>query len=207
MRTVHHVAELPPDDEPIPLGEPIRNAELIVLREDGREANAGEEGEVHVRGAVVFKGYWGDPEQTARVLVPDPRDPHRVDPLFRSGDMVRRDEDDRLVFVGRRDQQIKSRGFRIELGEVESALSSHPAVSEAAAVAVPHPEWQTVIVGFVRLKAEGAQEADLKAHVADRLPRYMVPERIETVDEMPRTSTGKIDRPTLAASGTLDDIQ
>jgi acyl-coenzyme A synthetase/AMP-(fatty) acid ligase len=118
--------------------------------------------------------------------------------VYRTGDLVRLRPDGNYDFLGRRDHQIKSRGYRIELGEIEIVVSAHPSVAEAVAVAVPHEEWGTAITVFVVTRdGSGLTSAEVKRHVAGRLPRYMVPAQVEVVPSLPRTSTGKIDRPSL----------
>ena len=106
--------------------------------------------------------------------------------------------DGNLRFLGRRDNQIKSRGYRIELGEIETALNAHAGVIESAVVAVPDPMVTNRIVAFAVAGPEIDGSA-LAAHCAERLPIYMVPERFELVDQLPRTSTDKIDRQVLKA--------
>lgn len=201
--SVQHVDELPEGDAPVPLGRSIDNVQVLVLREDGTPAEAGEEGEVHVRGSAVFKGYWGDPELTASVLVPNPVEPEAGELVYRSGDMVRVRSDGNLEFLGRRDQRTKSRGYRIELGEIESILNAHPSVGEAVVLAVPHPEWENVIVAYVTPR-EGLTLTltQVRTDLALRLPMYMLPERVEIVSQLPRTSTGKVDRQRLLREQT-----
>jgi acyl-coenzyme A synthetase/AMP-(fatty) acid ligase len=133
------------------------------------------------------------------VLVPDPLGRNFPDLVYRTGDRVRLRADGDYDFLGRRDHQIKSRGYRIELGEIEAALAAHQSVALGVAVAIPHEEWGKAIVAFVVAKeGEPVSEGDLRRHVGRRLPRYMVPARILLMDELPRTSTGKIDRQVLA---------
>jgi amino acid adenylation domain-containing protein len=193
------VEDLPEDDRPIPIGRACENTETFVLLEDGSVGGVGEEGELLVRGPTVMKGYWNRPERTARSLTPDPRAGQLGDPVYRTGDMVRLRPDGGYDFLGRRDHQIKSRGYRIELGEVEAALHTHPGLMAAVAMAVPHEEWGNAILAFV-VPREGQDltESALKRHVAQRLPRYMVPHKVHLVDDLPRTSTGKIDRQWLS---------
>ena len=197
--TYHVVGDLPEDDRPIPIGRACGNTDVFALRDEGGVAGVGEEGELYVRGSTVMKGYWGRPERTSEVLVPNPLAPNHGDAVYRTGDLVRLRPDGDYDFLGRRDHQIKSRGYRIELGEVEAALNAHPDLAEAVAVAVPHQDWGSAIVVYVAPAAgirPGA--ADLKRHLVERVPRYMLPWRIEVVDELPRTSTGKVDRAVLA---------
>jgi L-proline---[L-prolyl-carrier protein] ligase len=193
--TYHRLVSLPDDDRTIPIGRACGNTEVFAMKEEGAVAGVGEEGELFVRGSTVMRGYWGAPERTAEALVPDPRGTGLPEPAYRTGDLVKLRPDGEYDFLGRRDHQIKSRGYRIELGEVEAALNSHPGLGEAVAVAVPHEAWGTAIVAYVS-PAAGATVtvSQVKRHVAARLPRYMVPARVEIVGALPRTSTGKIDR-------------
>jgi len=196
--TYYQVKELPEDDRTIPIGRACENTEVFAIREDGAVSGVGEEGELCVRGPTVMKGYWKRAERTAEILVTDPRSGSLGDPVYRTGDIVRLRQDGDYDFLGRRDHQIKSRGYRIELGEIEAALNAHPSVLVGVAVAVPHDEWGTEVIAFVALRdGEVLSEKDLRRHVARRLPRYMVPTQLEIVDELPRTSTGKIDRQRL----------
>src|SRR5439155_12810242 len=151
--------------------------------EDGRVARVGEEGELFVRGPTVMKGYWGRPERTAEVLLADPRPGAGGDPVYRTGDLVRLRPDGDYDFLGRRDHQIKSRGYRIELGEIEAAMNAHPSLAEAVAVAVPHDEWGKAIVACVVVReGEAVSVTEIKRHLVARVPRYMIPARIEFRD-------------------------
>jgi L-proline---[L-prolyl-carrier protein] ligase len=145
----------------------------------------------------VMQGYLGDPEKTAERLVPDPLGDVLHQPTYRTGDLVMLAETGSYRFLGRRDEQIKSRGYRIELGEIETAIYAHPAVSECAVVAVPDELVSNRLLAFVSLR-EPLEAAALAGFCAERLPHYMVPERFEFADELPRTSTGKVDRRSLA---------
>ena len=196
--TYHKVEDLPDDDRTIPIGRACGNSEVFALTASGTRAGVGEEGELLVRGSTVMKGYWGRPERTADVLVPNPLSPELPDLVYRTGDLVRLRPDDAYDFLGRRDHQIKSRGYRIELGDIEAALSAHPELLEAVAVPVPHPEWGTSVVAFVVPRdGHSPTETQVKRHVAERLPRYMVPARVEVLDSLPRTANGKVDRQKL----------
>jgi acyl-coenzyme A synthetase/AMP-(fatty) acid ligase len=141
----------------------------------------------------VMQGYWGDPERTSRVLLPNPLDPQLRDPVYRTGDLVVEQEDGHYRFLGRRDAQIKSRGYRIELGDVEAALLTHPGVVEAAVTAVPDELVTNRIKAHVVVR-EGVGQADLIRFCGERIPRYMVPEIFEFRGALPKTSTGKVDR-------------
>lgn len=205
--TAYQVPELPLDlTEPIPIGAAIANTEVFAVTEDGSLAGAGDVGELYVRGGGVMHGYWGDPERTNRVLVPHPFRHDGRDAVYRTGDIVRLGADGVYHLLGRMDSQIKSRGYRIELGEVEAALLAHPSVVECAVAAVPDELITNRIVAHV-VAGDGVGASDLIRFCSDRIPRYMVPESIELTDRLPRTSTGKVDRRTLALAGGPDGGQ
>jgi L-proline---[L-prolyl-carrier protein] ligase len=200
--TYFRVDALPEDHVSIPIGRACGNTEVFALTEDGRVADVGEEGELYVRGTAVMDGYWGHPRLSADVLMPDPRGEPRQS-VYRTGDLVRLRDDGDYEFLGRRDHQIKSRGYRIELGDIEAALGADPMLAESAAVAVPHPDWGTAVVAWV-VPRNGSvvDERTVRGHAAKLLPRYMVPSRVEVLDALPRTSTGKVDRQRLLESST-----
>jgi amino acid adenylation domain-containing protein len=194
--TWYRVPELPEDmTEPVPIGRPIDDTEVFAVTEGGTLAAPGEIGELHVRGETVMRGYWGDPERTERLLVPDPRGASRGR-VYRTGDLVEELEDGNFRFLGRRDAQIKSRGYRIELGEIEAAILSHPDVVECAVVAVPDEEVTNRVRAYVAVR-EGLGTGDLVRYCRARLPKYMIPEAFDFAEALPRTSTGKIDRQAL----------
>jgi len=202
--TYYRVEEVPGEDRTIPIGRACENTDVFAVKEDGTQAGVGEEGELFVRGATVMRGYWNRREKSAEVLVPNPLGGEPRDVVYRTGDRVRLRPDGDYDFLGRRDHQVKSRGYRIELGEIEAALNAHPSLAEGVAVVVPHDEWGTAIVAcMVPRDGVTVTSGDVRRHVAARLPRYMVPARVEVRGALPRTSTGKIDRQTLAkeASG------
>lgn len=195
--THYPVPRLDPErEEPIPIGRPIEGMEVFVWTAEGREAGVGEVGEILVRGGTVMRGYWNDPERTGEVLVPDPRGATLPDPVYRTGDIGHWDERGDLVFLGRRDHQVKTRGYRVELGEVEATLYAHPAVVECAVVAVPDPVVTNRLRAFV-VAGRALDPADLARFVEERLPRYMVPDSFVPRAALPRTSSGKVDRRAL----------
>jgi amino acid adenylation domain-containing protein len=189
--------EVPPIDddvtEPVPIGIAIANDEVFAIKEDGGQAQAGEVGELYVRGATVMRGYWGDPERTARGLVPDPFRSAFADPVYRTGDLVEVQTGGGFRYVGRKDAQIKSRGYRIELGDIEAAINLHPKVFECAVVAVADEMVTNRLVAYVTVRDQ-ATAHELTRFCEERLPRYMIPESFTLLSELPKTSTGKIDR-------------
>jgi amino acid adenylation domain-containing protein len=182
----------------LPIGRACANTEVFAIDDDGREIVGGGLGELYVRGPTLMREYWGRPEQTSAVLVAHPLHPQSPERVYRTGDLVRRDAAGDYHFVGRRDAQVKSRGYRIELGDVEAALHRHPAVAEAAVLAVPHEEFGCTLRGVVALRS-GMQlsNAEVAAFCARHLPPYMVPTELHFMDALPKTSNGKVDRAAL----------
>ena len=189
------VANPPEGDRPLPIGRACPYDDVLVLDESLKPVPAGAAGELWVRGATVMRGYWGRPERTALALQSIEIAPGVTDVAYRTGDLVRMQSDGNLEFLGRRDHQVKTRGYRVELGEIETVLHRHPGVDEAVVLAIPDDEVTHRLRAVVVTKAGVAlDEAALRQHCADSLPRYMVPETIEFRRELPRTSSGKVDR-------------
>jgi len=185
---------------PIPIGVACANMDVFAITDDGGVVSRpGEVGELHARGSFVAMGYWGDAEKTSRNFVENPLARGFREVVYRTGDIVTLDDEGNYLFLGRRDDMVKSRGYRIELGEVESALYRHEAVREAAVVAVPDPDIGNRLVAFVVME-NGRSESptDLQDFCTASIPRYMVPETITFRDALPKTSTGKVDKVTLA---------
>jgi amino acid adenylation domain-containing protein len=182
----------------IPIGKAVRGVEIFAVKEDGTIGAPGEVGEMYVRGPTVMQGYWGDPERTAATLFRDWGPGASAHPTYKTGDLAHLDERGDWIFLGRRDAQIKSRGYRIELGDIEAALHQHPAVVECVVVPIADEVVTNRLKAFV-VAREPLEKEELVNFVCERLPRYMAPELFEFRDELPRSSTGKVDRRTLAA--------
>lgn len=179
--TFHEVGALAPDrTRPVPIGRACSGDSVWVAREDGTRAGPTEEGVLMVEGPTVMLGYWGQPPQG--------------NAPYATGDVVRLDENGDYEYLGRRDNMVKVRGFRIELSEIEAVLAAHPAVRDVivvvtgagvearlTAVAIPRGETKPSIL-------------ELKQHSADRLPRYMILDRVRWTQDFPRSPNGKIDR-------------
>jgi acyl-coenzyme A synthetase/AMP-(fatty) acid ligase len=194
--TAYWLDALPPEHEEIPIGQAITGVETFVIGDDGAPVEPGAVGELYVRGPTVMAGYWGDPERTSRGLVADPRAGVPAGRAYRTGDLVHEEPGGDLRFVGRRDHQVKTRGYRVELGEVETALNAHAGVRGCAVVPVPDDLMTNLLRAYVAVDT-GVDERALRRHCAERLPKYMVPDQFVLVDELPTTSTGKIDRAAL----------
>jgi amino acid adenylation domain-containing protein len=199
--TYYWVGDLPPDAAAaLPIGRPLPNFEVFALDEGGdRVSRPGQEGELYVRSSSVALGYYGDAERTGKSFVKNPLKHDFEEIVYRTGDLVSVDSEGNYVFLGRKDHMIKSRGYRIEIGEIETALSSHPEIKNAAVVPIPDELIGNRIIAFVVLVTPGkiGKEEILK-YCSKRLPKYMIPENIEFRNSLPTTSSGKIDRKALA---------
>ena len=182
MSFYHPVVGLQDPEKPVPVGKPFPGTRLHLLDDEGKPAA---EGEIVIGGPCVMAGYYKDPERTAAALV---RDPESGEVCYRTGDIGRLDENGDLVFIGRRDQQIKHMGHRVELGEVEAAALSLKGVHEAVCHYVA--ERQRIDLFYTG----SAQPWDVVIGLKQKLPLYMTPNRTEQRSELPHLPNGKIDR-------------
>jgi acyl-coenzyme A synthetase/AMP-(fatty) acid ligase len=188
------------DKMPDSIGSAIPFAEVLVVREDGREVIAGATGELIHAGPLVAKGYWNDPERTAERFRPAPLASRVGGVAVWSGDQVKRGRYGQLIYVGRNDEQIKVQGYRVSPTEVEEAAMASGALAEAVAIGVADPEHDQAIQLVARPAAgwvEDAAEAAVRAHLKAELPTYMQPRDYRWVGSMPLTPNGKIDRVSL----------
>ena len=184
---------LPPKyikDKPTSVGIAIPNTELWIVGEDDRKLGPNEVGQLVIRGATVMKGYWDKPEATAKKLRPGPVPGELV--LY-TGDYARLDEDGFLYFVGRMDDIIKSRGEKVAPKEVENALVNIQGVKEAAVIGVPDAILGQAVKAYVVLeKGVSMSDKDIVRECQRRLENFMVPKHVVFVDDLPKTTTGKI---------------
>ena len=184
----------------VPIGRPMAETTLWVLDPALQPVAAGLPGELFVGGAGLTRGYLGRPGLTAQRFVPDPSGALPGARLYATGDRVRQRQDGALEFLGRLDEQVKVRGFRIEPGEVEEALRAAPGVAEACVLTEPDPAGALQLLAFVTARpGVEIDAAALRAALLTQLPAWMVPGHLQTVEAMPRTPAGKVDRRALAA--------
>ncbi|MFD3604413.1 amino acid adenylation domain-containing protein, partial [Streptomyces sp. NPDC058656] len=208
--TCHVIDVRPADDvQLLPIGRPVAGTNLQVVGPDGRPCGPGGFGELLIAGVGLTPGYLGEPDLTARAFAV--RDGRR---WYRSGDRVRLGEGGILEFLGRVDDQVKIRGNRVEPGEVEAALQTHPGIARAAVIA-----REGRLLAFVTVRPDSDRPAsdqpdsdrpdsdrpdtrDVRRHLSDIVPPYMIPARITVVDALPLTGTGKVDRRALSDRAT-----
>ncbi len=192
--TVHHVDTPPADDGSVPIGLPWDGVEMLIV--DGEHVvDDDRPGELWVAGPTTMRGYWERPDLTDRSLTT------RNDgtgPWYRTGDLVRR-SDDGLIFLGRADNQVKVRGNRVELEAIDAVLRDHASVSGGAAF-VDRTGAEPRLVAVVSPELDDSEKKSLIAHLRSQLPPYAVPTDLFVVGSLPRTPTGKIDRPATASA-------
>jgi amino acid adenylation domain-containing protein len=185
------------DNHPTSIGKSIPDCQVMVLDEKGEECPAHTVGELVHRGATVSKGYWNDPENTARVFRSHPRFPGET--LVFSGDRVYRDEEGYLYFVARGDDMIKTRGFRVSPTEVESEVMRHPEIVDAVAFAVANiAVGEDVGCAYTTLSGKPLPDHSLQQFLKTNLPSHMVPAHLLHFDAFPITgNAGKLDRSSI----------
>ncbi len=184
------------DEERLPIGFPCRNSDILILNEQDRPAQQDELGELCVRGSSLALGYWNSPERTAQAFVQNPLNPHYPELIYRTGDIVHRNQRGEIMIVGRKDFQVKHLGYRIDLGEIEHAALQVSGIGNAC---VTYSQSNKEIALFFE-SAEEKSAAQIRERLAAYLPKYMLPTVFRRVEQLPRNPNGKIDRHLLAAA-------
>ena len=191
--TYYHLSVPPEDDHPIPLGKVWKNTEMLIIDELDQPVQLGKPGELLIRSPTMMKGYWRQPELTQRSFYTRRVIPGQEQVFYRTGDLVSQNADGNLMFLGRKDRQIKTRGYRVELEMVEASLATLDAVAEAAVFPVSHETEGLLIEAAIILTAAAKVTVEeIQSQLAEQLPTYAVPRSIYLVKSLPRTSTGKI---------------
>ena len=177
------------ETESIPIGRPFENTEILLLDEDGKLQE--KEGEICIRGTAVTLGYYNDKERTDAVFVQNPLNPFYPELIYKTGDIGKYNDRGELIYVSRKDYQVKHMGHRIELGEIEANVNTFEGVKMSACTY--DREKGNINLFYVGDIAEGDLEEELKKKV----PRYMLPRRVTKLDRLPFTGNGKIDRVSL----------
>ncbi len=175
----------------VPIGRPLSDTTLYILDQNGQPVPKGVAGELHIGGAGVAQGYVNLPDLTEERFIPDPYADDESARLYKTGDLCRFTNDGNIEYLGRIDAQVKIRGFRIELAEIESVMSAHDAIHDIAVI-----DHDKRLVAYYVANADVDLE-QLKAFIAAKLPSYMMPALFIPIDEIPRVTSGKINRRAL----------
>lgn len=181
-------------DEAIPIGRPFKNTDIILLNDENERAKPGESGEICIRGTSLTLGYNKNFEKTNEVFVQNPLNTSYPELIYRTGDLGKYNERGELVFVSRKDNQIKHMGHRIELGEIEVVANMQPEIKSACCI------FDDIKKKIILYYVGNISKADVAGFLKQKLPRYMVPNMIEQLDTMPLTPNGKINRVLLKES-------
>jgi amino acid adenylation domain-containing protein/FkbH-like protein len=183
-------------DSTAPIGRPIDNTTMYVLDAEFRPVPIGVAGELYLGGDGVARGYFNRPELTAEKFLADPFRPGEC--IYRTGDLAKFLPDGNIQFLGRADFQVKVRGFRIELGEIESVLARHADIQQVVVIVREDQPGDPRLVAYLVVRpGQNAAASDLRTHLKQSLPDYMVPSYFVTLDTLPLTPNGKIDRKAL----------
>ena len=181
------------DDEPVPIGKPCANVDVLILDNDLQKVPQGEIGELFFRGTYLGMGYYGDLEKTADVYIQNPLNNKYPELLYRSGDLVRINERNEIVYVCRKDAQIKHMGYRIELGEIENSFNAVDGVDRVCCFL--DDEKDKIVAIYTTDGEDGQIEKTIILHELEKkLPKYMIPNIIIYMDKIPLNANGKINR-------------
>ena len=185
------------DDEPLPIGYHCNNCDVFILKDDGTEAGVNEEGELYVRGSFLAQGYYNNPEKTAEAFVQNPLNTAYPERVYKTGDLVKMNERGEIMYICRKDYQIKHMGYRIELGEIETAASACTGMQEC--VCVFDDDEDKIILVY---SAKKTSEEQIMQELSQKLTSYLMPNRLVKMRTLPHNQNGKIDRKAIKAEVT-----
>lgn len=174
--------------ESLPIGKHCDNCDVIIIKEDGTEALNGEQGELCVRGSFLASGYYKNPKKTAEVFVQNPLNKYYPETIYKTGDIVKVNENGEIIYLSRKDFQIKHMGYRIELGEIENRINNINGVTTGVCI---YDVEKSKIILFYQGQID---EVDLLNEAKQKLPSYMIPNKVAKIDKIPYNANGKIDR-------------
>lgn len=179
------------DDEPIPIGYPCRNTDVLILNAENQPAAQGEDGELCVRGTSLAMGYYNNPEKTAAAFVQNPLNTAYPELIYRTGDIVYVNSRGEIVYKGRNDSLIKHSGKRIELSEIEHVVINTLQLVKNGCVVYDYEKKEIV---FYYEASEEIAVGQLRKRIGEALPKYMIPSKFVFMEQLPRNTNGKIDR-------------
>lgn len=186
------------DDEPLPIGVPCNNTDILILSEEDKLCGVNEEGEICVRGTSLAMGYYNNPEKTREVFVQNPLNQSYPELIYRTGDIASYGEDGLIYFKGRKDTLVKHQGYRIELGEIEHEIVNNLKLVPNCCVVYDNVNKRIVLF----YEENEMSEVEIRKALAKSFPRYMIPTVYHGMSELPRNTNGKIDRLALAKKTT-----
>jgi len=205
--TIYRVEKITGAETSIPIGKPLDNIKVYILDKNLKPVPLGVAGELCIGGVCLARGYQHRPDLTAEKFIPDPFSSQPGARLYRTGDLARFLPDGNLQFLGRVDFQVKIRGFRIELGEIEAGLTKHPDVEKAVVLARKDQAGEDRLVAYIVHDHKPMPSPDqLRGFLKASLPDYMVPSYFVSLDQLPLTQSGKIDRKALPQPEELGSV-
>lgn len=189
--TYYIVDERPDESEPLPIGIPYRNTDVLVLNDNNQRCQIGEEGELCVRGTSLAMGYYNNPEKTSLAFTQNPLNSSYPELIYRTGDVVVVRDDGNIVFKGRKDSLIKHMGYRIELGEIEHVMENYLKMIKYCCAVYQYSKKEIIL--YYEADNE-IKDKDFRLALSKYFPSYMLPSVYIKMDELPRNTNGKIDR-------------
>ncbi len=189
--TYYVIDKRPVETEPLPIGIPYHNTDVLLLNDNNRRCNIGEEGEICVRGTSLAMGYYNNPEKTAAAFTQNPLNSSYPELIYRTGDMAYMREDGNIMFKGRKDSLIKHMGYRIELGEIEHVIENDLKLVKYCCAVYQYAKKEIVL--YYESENE-MTDKDFRTAISKVFPAYMIPSEFIKMDELPRNTNGKIDR-------------
>jgi amino acid adenylation domain-containing protein len=183
----------------VPIGRPISNTQIYILNKYLQPVPPGVSGEIFIGGAGVARGYLNQPELTEEKFISNPFSNHPGARLYKTGDLGRYLEDGNIVFLGRKDDQVKINGYRIELGEVELAVRQYPAIDDAVVIVAEDDAGEKRLCAFFVSRNRQLPIRLLRQFLQEKLPKYMIPSSYVWLQSLPLTSNGKVDKKALPA--------
>ena len=191
--TYYIVDRILDDTEAVPIGKPCKNTDILILNNNDELAVDGEKGELCVRGSSLSLGYFNNHQQTEKVFTQNPLNKSYPEKIYRTGDVVFKNEYGEIMFVGRKDFQIKHMGYRIELSEIELAALTLQGIKNACILY--NRKIKQIIMVYE--SDSNLSDSDIRIQLSNLLPKYMLPTKFKRVDLIPRNVNGKIDRQKL----------
>jgi D-alanine--poly(phosphoribitol) ligase subunit 1 len=190
------------DDEVLPIGIAFRNCEVLILNQNDEAVKEGESGELCVKGCCLALGYYNNPEKTSAAFCQNPLNPHFPELIYRTGDLARFNEHGEVMFMSRKDNQVKHMGQRVELGEIEILLNAMDRID--ASICFYDHDAQKIIVVY---KGKGADSKYIFGELKDKVSKFMFPNVLIALDELPYNLNGKIDRTLLKEQYFKGDLK